>query len=184
MRIRYRLMLAAAVALTASLVGVALWPTASPPPASPEVALTGEPEARAPEPVPEQDAARAKVEPVLPRAEPRAPEATVVATGPGDSVPEPEVENAPPQQNDPIPPELPQTAKWRLEKTAHITTLLGRDVERLEREFEQAEARGDERRSQQLQRLLQRNRARLHELGQELVELEKAVKEEEESSAR
>lgn len=183
MRIRYRLMLAAAVALAVSLVAVALWPTASPPPASSEVALTGEPEAPAPEPVPEQDVARARAEPVPPRAEAREPEATVVATGPGDSVPEPEVENAPPQQNDPIAPELPQTAQWRLEKTAHITALLGRDVERLEREREQAEARGDERRSQQLQRLLQRHRARLHELSQELVELKEAAQEEE-SSAR
>ncbi|MFP2906555.1 hypothetical protein ACLESD_16105, partial [Pyxidicoccus sp. 3LFB2] len=104
--------------------------------------------------------------------------ATVVALAPGDVPPEPEVENPPVQENDAIQPELPQTPRWRLEKTMHITALLGRDVERLEREREIAEARGDERRSAQLDTLLRRNRVRLDELREELRVLGEAAKEE------
>jgi cell division septation protein DedD len=179
MRIRYRLMLATVVVLTASLLTAALWPTSAPPPAARVAALPDVPEQApsAPEPVPERVAARVAAAPVLTSAEARAPAATVVALGPGDVAPEPEVENPPPQQNDAITPELPQTPQWRLEKTTHITALLGRDVERLERELEQAEARGDERRSQQLGTLIQRHRARLHELREELRELGEVVKE-------
>lgn len=179
MRIRYRLMLAAAVALTVSLLAVVLWPASPVPPAS-SVAVPSEAPvaaaAPAPEPEPQKVAARTRAEPVLTSNEAR--QATVVALRPGDVAPEPEVEGAPPHENDEIAPELPQTAQWRLEKTTHITALLGRDVERLEREREQAEARGDERRSAQLQMLLQRNRARLHELREEIQELGEAAKQE------
>ncbi|MBZ4420534.1 hypothetical protein [Myxococcus sp. RHSTA-1-4] len=179
MRIRYRLMLAAVVALTVSLVMVALWPDSPPPPGSPAVAKPVMSEAAPPPPAPvPEPATAARVEPVLASAEAAGPAATVVALGPGDVAPEPEVENAPPQENDEIAPELPRTVQWRLEKTAHITALLGRDVERLEREREDAEARGDERRSEQLQMLIQRHRARLHELREEIRELDELVKEE------
>ncbi|QSQ12348.1 hypothetical protein [Myxococcus landrumensis] len=106
------------------------------------------------------------------------PAATVVALEPGDVVPEPEVENAPPQQNDEIQPELPQTARWRLEKTTHITTLLGRDVERLERERAQADARGDAGRVRQLDTMLQRNRGRLVILREEIRTLTDAAEQE------
>ncbi|WP_342377174.1 hypothetical protein NVS55_37915 [Myxococcus stipitatus] len=106
------------------------------------------------------------------------PAATVVAPRPGDVPPEPEVENPPPQQNDEIQPELPQTARWRLEKTTHITTLLGRDVERLEREREQAEARGDDARVRQLDTMLQRNRGRLVSLREEIRTLTEAAEQE------
>ncbi|MCP3140103.1 hypothetical protein [Pyxidicoccus xibeiensis] len=180
MRMRYRLMLAAAVALTASLLAVVFWPAPSPAPEAQLLAAAKvEPEPRAPpsEPVPERAAAPVKAESLLASPELAPPAATVVALGPGDVAPEPEVENPPPQENDPIPPELPQTPQWRLEKTTHITTLLGRDVERLEREHEAAEARGDETRSAQLQTLLKRHRARLHELREELRELDEVVKE-------
>ncbi|WP_267968731.1 hypothetical protein [Myxococcus stipitatus] len=111
-----------------------------------------------------------------PAEEPRA--ATVVALKPGDVPPEPEVENPPPQENDPIAPELPQTAQWKLEKTTHITALLGRDVERLERERELAEARGDDARGRQLETLIQRQRGRLTGLREEIrVLTEEAAKE-------
>lgn len=172
-------MLAGAVALTAALVAVAMWPASPAVPESrgvvpAEAPVASAAEVPAPEPVPQTVAAR--VEPVVASSE--APRATVVALGPGDVAPEPEVEDAPAQENDPIEPELPQTAQWRLEKTAHITALLGRDVERLEREREDAEARGDERRSAQLQTLLMRDRARLHELREEIEELTEAAKQE------
>lgn len=175
MRIRYRLMLAAAVALTVSLLAVVLWPTSSVPPVVPEAPVAVAPVTSAPEPVPEKVAARTRAEPVLTSSE---AQATVVALRPGDVAPEPEVEGAPAQENDAIAPELPQTAQWRLEKTTRITALLGRDVERLEREREDAEARGDERRSAQLQTLLVRHRARLHELREEIQELGEAAKQE------
>lgn len=178
MRIRYRLMLAAAVALTVSLLTVRLWPEPSIPPVAvlpgvPAAALARPP---APQPVP---AAPVEVKPVVASPATRGPEeATVVALGPGDVVPEPEVEEAPAQENDPIEPELPQTPQWRLEKTAHITTLLGRDVERMEREREEAEAHGDDARSEELEVLIRRNRARLHELREEMRELSDALREE------
>ena len=41
------------------------------------------------------------------------PNATVVPVRPGDVVPEPEVANPPPQDNDPLVPEKPQTARWQ-----------------------------------------------------------------------
>jgi hypothetical protein len=180
MRIRYRLMLAAAVALTVSLLAVVLWPKSSVPPVVPDApvaaaSVASEGAAPGPVPVPEKAAARTRAEPVLASSE---AQATVVALRPGDVAPEPEVEGAPSQENDEIAPELPQTAQWRLEKTTHITALLGRDVERLEREREEAEAHGDERRGAQLQTLLVRDRARLHELREELQELSEAAKQE------
>ncbi|QSQ22041.1 hypothetical protein JY651_44030 [Pyxidicoccus parkwayensis] len=185
MRIRYRLMLAGAVALVVALVAVALWPAApvehaSPVAPPPEASVAPLAETSAPAPVQMPGKAAARVAPVLASSEERS--ATMVALGPGDVAPEPEVENPPPQENDEIVPELPQTAQWRLEKTTHITALLGRDVERLEREREEAETRGDERRSAQLQTLLQRHRARLHELREEIQELNEAAKQEQESS--
>ncbi|MFP2932402.1 hypothetical protein ACLESO_46090 [Pyxidicoccus sp. 3LG] len=179
MRIRYRLMLAAAVALTVSLLVGALWPAPAAESPVPAV-VVAEPASGAstPEPVlPEQVAPKGE-ELLLASRAPEAPAATVVALGPGDVAPEPEVDNPPPQENDAIEPELPQTPQWRLEKTTHITALLGRDVERLERERENAEARGDDVRSEQLQMLLRRHRARLHELREELRELDEMVKEE------
>src|SRR5690606_36014336 len=91
-------------------------------------------------------------------------EATVVPVGPGDEVPSPESPNPLPQVNDPILPEKPQTPEWRLEKTERITALLARDVERLEREREEAAARGDEAERQRLDILIQRHHNRLRKL--------------------
>jgi hypothetical protein len=88
------------------------------------------------------------------------------------------VSNPPPQENDAITPEKPQTARWRLQKTEHITALLGRDVERLERERQEADTRGDDARREQLETLLQRNRTRVQELRAEIQELSEAAKNE------
>ncbi|WP_338873365.1 hypothetical protein [Myxococcus stipitatus] len=121
----------------------------------------------------EAEAPRSKVVP-----EEAPPSATVVPLGPGDVAPEPEVENPPPQRNDEIQPEQPQTAQWRLEKTTHITALLGRDVERLERERDAAAARGDDERVRQVNTLLQRNRGQLDHLRDEIRALTAEVEQE------
>jgi hypothetical protein len=92
----------------------------------------------------------------------------VVPVGPGDEVPSPESPHPLPQVNDPILPEKPQTAEWRLEKTERITALLTRDVERLERERKEAAARGDEAERQRLDILIQRHRNRLRKLREEI----------------
>lgn len=103
---------------------------------------------------------------------PEAPEhATVVPIGPGDEVPLPESPNPLPQVNDPILPEKPQTARWRLGKTERITELLARDVERLAQERDAAKARGDEAESQRLDTMIQRHRARLSTLREEIQQL-------------
>ncbi|HYH99941.1 MAG TPA: hypothetical protein VD972_28565, partial [Hyalangium sp.] len=88
-----------------------------------------------------------------------------------DEVPEPEVANPPPQENDPIQPEKPQTARWRLEKTERINALLARDVERLAQERDAAEARGDGAERQRLDILIQRQRDRLQKLREEIQQL-------------
>ena len=102
--------------------------------------------------------------------------ATVVPVGPGDEVPEPEVENAPPQQNDPIEPEKPQTAAWKHEKTVHMTKLLDRDLERLEEERQAARSRGDEAEAKRLEVQIARNRARLGKLREEAAALSEAAR--------
>ncbi|WP_147446579.1 hypothetical protein [Corallococcus sp. CA047B] len=111
-------------------------------------------------------------------AAPEQPAATVVPPSPGDVPPEPEVANAPAQPNDPIAEELPQTARWKLEKTEHISSLLGRDVTRLEGERQEARARGDTVRVEQVEALLQRHRVRLDELREEARLLTEAARNE------
>ena len=100
------------------------------------------------------------------------------AARPGDVPPEPEVANAPPQQNDAIEPEQPQTARWKLEKTEHITALLGRDVERLEREREEAESRGDKAPRRTGGHAAPAHRVRLDELREEARTLAEAARNE------
>jgi hypothetical protein len=97
--------------------------------------------------------------------------ATVVPFGPGDEVPEPESPNPLPQVNDPIVPEKPQTARWRLGKTERITALLEKDVERLERERDAAGVRGDTAERQRLDTLIQRHRERMKMLREEIQQL-------------
>jgi hypothetical protein len=97
--------------------------------------------------------------------------ATEVPIGPGDVVPAPESPNPLPQVNDPIEPEKPQTARWRLGKTERITTLLTRDVARLEQERAAAEASGNEPERQRLDTLIRRHQDRLRKLREELSKL-------------
>jgi hypothetical protein len=98
-------------------------------------------------------------------------DATAVPLKPEDEVPELESSNPLPQENDPIEPEKPQTARWRLGKTERITELLDRDVRRLERERDEAGARGDTGERQRLDILIRREQTRLTRLREEIAEL-------------
>ncbi|HYO58237.1 hypothetical protein [Archangium sp.] len=169
--------LAAALLLGAALALYFLWPESDAGPSdrempsttvSPASAPASPAAARAPQPEP------VKSEPV--KSEPHAvaaegPRATEVPIGPGDVVPEPEVANPPPQQNDPIEPEKPQTAEWKHGKLVRITELLGRDVERLEQEREAAEASGNKEEAKRLEVQLARHRARLDKLHEQKAAL-------------
>jgi hypothetical protein len=181
---RLVLPLAGAAVLAVVVLGVVLWPSPSAPP-SPEAApprsvpvatVTPEHQPRvAPSRPPE--AVSSSSAPSV--AAPEAPErATVVPVGPGDEVPLPESPNPLPQVNDPILPEKPQTARWKLGKTQRITELLARDVERLERERDAAGTRGDTAEHQRLETELQRHRQRLVNLGQEIQELSRQAENE------
>ncbi|OJT19244.1 hypothetical protein BO221_37795 [Archangium sp. Cb G35] len=97
--------------------------------------------------------------------------ATVVPIGPGDVVPEPEVANPLPQQNDPIEPEKPQTAEWKHGKLVRMTELMTRDVERLEEERAEAEASGNKEEARRLAIQLSRHRARLATLHEQTAAL-------------
>ncbi|MCY1082724.1 hypothetical protein [Archangium lansingense] len=97
--------------------------------------------------------------------------ATVVPIGPGDVVPEPEVANPLPQQNEPIEPEKPQTAEWKHGKLVRITELMARDVERLEEERQAAEASGNKEEAKRLAVQLSRHRARLERLHEQKAAL-------------
>ncbi len=104
--------------------------------------------------------------------------ATVVPIQPGDLVPEPEVENPPPQQNDPIEPEKPQTAAWKHGKMVRMSELLERDVDRLEEERLAAEKRGDGEEAKRLEVQLRRHRARLGKLREETETLAETARQE------
>jgi hypothetical protein len=104
--------------------------------------------------------------------------ATEVPIGPGDVVPEPEVANPLPQQNDPIEPEKPQTAEWKHGKLVRITELMTRDVERLEAERAAAEASGNKEEAKRLAVQLSRHRARLDKLHAEKAALAGQVSQE------
>jgi hypothetical protein len=174
---RYVLPLAGAVVLLGAVLGVVLWPEPSTPPAPelprPEAAATPEaPAARVPAPAPRAPVQPGAPAPTVQAPAPEAPpNATVVPIGPGDVVPEPEVANPLPQVNDPIEPEKPQTARWRLEKTERITSLLTRDVARLEQEREAAAASGNEQERQRLDTLIRRHQDRLLKLREEVTRL-------------
>jgi hypothetical protein len=73
--------------------------------------------------------------------------------------------------NDPIEPEKPQTARWKLGKTERITSLLEKDVARLEQERDAAGTRGDVAERQRLDILIQRHKERVQKLKEELQQL-------------
>ncbi|WP_395853618.1 hypothetical protein [Cystobacter fuscus] len=89
--------------------------------------------------------------------------------------------DSPPQENDPIEPEQPQTAEWRHGKLVRITELLERDVDRLEVERQAASARGDEAESRRLAVQLARHRARLGSLREETAVVADAARQEEQA---
>ncbi|RKH55531.1 hypothetical protein [Corallococcus aberystwythensis] len=173
MRNRKRMLLVGAGVLVAALGAVMLWPARE----APSPSMDAAPHAAGPGPVTAAGVAPKRAVPVR-TPDPSPPHATVVPPAPGDVPPEPEVANAPPQPNDPIAEEQPQTARWKLEKTEHIATLLGRDVSRLEGERQEARARGDKVRVEQVDALLQRHRVRLDELHEEARTLAEAARNE------
>ncbi|MBJ6764709.1 hypothetical protein JGU66_28405 [Myxococcaceae bacterium JPH2] len=177
MRIRYRVLWAGVMVLGVAVLAVWLWPAPSAPlPQSPMTAEVPAAPSRPPDAEPSPRPVTAAPRSVA--VESTEARATVVPPSPGDVPPEPEVSNPPPQQNDPIEPEKPQTARWRLAKTERITAVLGRDVERLERERDTADSRGDNARREQLELLIQRQRVRLGELREEISTLTEAAKSE------
>ncbi|WP_245767845.1 hypothetical protein [Stigmatella erecta] len=136
------------------------------PPAAPAPPPPAAPAARASPPP-----AKAPTAPPVTAEHASHPHATVVPLGPEDEVPELESSNPLPQENDPIEPEKPQTARWRLGKTERITALLERDVRRLEHERDEAGARGDAGERQRLDILIRREQARLTGLREEIEKL-------------
>lgn len=80
-------------------------------------------------------------------------------------------QGAAPHENDPVEPELPQTAAWRHGKVVRMVELLGRDVVRLEQEQQQAAARGEAEEAKRLGWMVARQRARVEELRQEAAAL-------------
>lgn len=187
MRVSPRLLLplAGAVVLAVAVLAVVLWPDASvppspeaPPPAAAPMAV-GTSAPRAPQPPPRQPERSVSAEPSVAAPAPEAPpRATVVPIQPGDIVPEPESPNPLPQVNDPIEPEKPQTARWKLGKTERITSLLEKDVARLEQERDAAGTRGDAAERQRLDILIQRSKERVRTLKEEIQQLSREAERE------
>lgn len=187
MRVPPRLLLplAGAVVLVVAVLAVTLWPDASVPP-SPETpppipapVAVGTSAPRAPQPPPRPPERAAGTAPSVSAPAPEAPRgATEVPIQPGDVVPEPESPNPLPQVNDPIEPEKPQTARWKLGKTERITSLLEKDVARLEQERDAAGTRGDAAERQRLDILIQRNKERVQKLQEEILQLSREAERE------
>jgi hypothetical protein len=172
--------LAAGVLLGGAFALRFLWPVPDTEPSVREMQHAMVPMSVAPAPM---SSRAALVKPAPEKAEAHAevsggPRATVVPIQPGDEVPELGVENTSSEPNDPIAPEKPQTAAWRHGKMVRITELLGRDVERLEQERKQADARGDEAEAKRLEVQLARHRARLGQLREETAALAEAARQE------
>ncbi|MFP2959219.1 hypothetical protein ACLEPN_15590 [Myxococcus sp. 1LA] len=174
MRIRYRLILGGAGVLAGALSTVALWPVPAPAPL-PATVLAEPVVVPPPAPPPEPPPMPRQTVPVnaaeVPAPVPRRDEPQVTVARMAQEAPEPEDSMPPPQDNDDIEPELPQTVQWELEKTARLAALVERDVVRLAREREDALAHGDVQRGEQLDVLLQRNLGQLRELHEEIRKL-------------
>lgn len=99
-----------------------------------------------------------------------APSPASVETVASSETPAPE---APPAavSNEPIPPELPQTPAWKLEKTTHVRELLGRHVARLEAERAAAQAAGKTDEAKRLTVVVARAQRRLADLEAEIATL-------------
>ena len=175
--------LAGVSVLVVAVLAAVFWPAASAPPAPqvpssvPSPVAKVEPESRGPASAPRQPAPPAAAAVSTPA--PGTPaQATVVPVGPGDEVPSPEVADPRPQVNDPLAPEKPQTAQWKLGKTQRITSLLERDVGRLEHDRQAARAHGDEAERQRLDTLIQRHQGRLKKLREEIQQLSRQAENE------
>ncbi|WP_225888329.1 hypothetical protein [Myxococcus xanthus] len=176
MRIRYRLILTGAGVLAVALGAVEFWPQPEPEPLPAALLAMAVPPPVPPAPPPRVVPVTAHtVAPPAPALRQEVPQVTVARMAPEPAVPEPEVSFPPPQDNDDIEPELPQTAQWELEKTARLAALVERDVVRLAREREDAVAQGDVQRGEQIDALLQRNLGQLRELHDEVRRLAEEV---------
>jgi len=147
---------------------------------------------RAPEPGASPGTAPAEAQPRVeersppPRSVPPPGRESEPAPGGAPSVPAPPVPGAPelpptavspvPEENPEIPPEAPQTAEWKLEKTERIAGSLGKRVARLEAEVREADARGDREGASARQVLLERSRQRVAELEREIASLREQVR--------
>ncbi|AKQ70527.1 hypothetical protein A176_007439 [Myxococcus hansupus] len=174
MRIRYCLVLGGAGVLAVALGAVKLWPEPVLEPVP--VAAFSMPEPLPPPPPPPAPPRRVPVravEAVTPPPPPprETPQVSVARMPPEPMIPEPELSHPPPQYNDDIEPELPQTAQWELDKTARLAALVERDVVRLAREREDAVMQGDYQRSEQIDAMLQRNLEHLRGLHDEIRKL-------------
>lgn len=175
MRIRYRLILTGAGVLVVALGAVEFWPQPEPLPAA-LLAMAVPPPPPPPAPPARVVPVKAPtVAPPAPAPQQEAPQVMVARMAPEPMVPAPEVSFPPPQDNDDIEPELPQTAQWELEKMARLAALVERDVVRLAREREDAMAQGDVQRGEQIDALLQRNLGQLRELHDEVRRLAEVV---------
>ncbi|HSP80270.1 MAG TPA: hypothetical protein VLQ93_17185 [Myxococcaceae bacterium] len=176
---RLLLPLGAAVLLGAALAVPLLRTSSEAPPEAP-AAAPAPVDASPPEPVrparEPRSAEPVRAEPLVEGRAEAGPGGTVVPVGPGDEVPEPEVEGGPAQENEPIEPEAPRTAAWRHEKLVRVTELLGREVERLEEERQVAKERGQAEEVRRLSVLLERHRGRLGRLGEEAAALEEEAR--------
>jgi hypothetical protein len=173
--------LAAVLLLGAALTLRFLWPRPDVEPSLKDMSRGTVSASSAPGAPVSAQAAPAAVKPAEPRVAeaPKAPpNATVVPLGPGDVPPEPEVANPPPQQNDPIEPEKPQTAAWKHEKMVRLTQVMTRDVARLEQERQDAESRGDSAEAKRLAVQIARHQARLGQLNEQTAALAEAARQE------
>ncbi|WP_237078980.1 hypothetical protein [Myxococcus xanthus] len=176
MRIRYRLILTGAGVLAVALGAVEFWPQPEPEPLPAALLAMAVPPPAPPAPPPRVVPVNAhEVAPPAPAPRQEVPRVTVARMAPEPAVPEPEVSFPPPQDNDDIEPELPQTVQWELEKMARLAALVERDVVRLAREREDAVAQGDVQRGEQIDALLQRNLGQLRELHDEVRRLAEEV---------
>ncbi|HYV45642.1 MAG TPA: hypothetical protein VFA20_12320 [Myxococcaceae bacterium] len=81
----------------------------------------------------------------------------------------PDVSPTPSEEESAIPPEAPQTVEWKLGKTELILDSLGKRVQRLEKEIQEAEARGDRETARRQRLLLDRSRQRMAELERDVA---------------
>lgn len=140
--------------LVLAALGLLLWPAPRPAEPSPEDAAAVEPAVQA--------AVGALASPARAAPAPAAAPVQSVATSATitDGAPPADLPEDPPSVNDPLPPEQPQTAAWRLEKTERMQALVARHVERLEQERAEALARGDRARAESLAVRVERERRR------------------------